>query len=213
MAMKELVKLREEIKKRKPKFVRYLYRRYKKLRRSGYRRPKGRHNKMRLRIFGKPRMVSISYGAPKKARGLHPSGYAEVLIHNAEELENVDPATQAVRIASSVGTKKKLEILKKAEKLGIKVLNPRIKRRSWKKLKAREEKKKEKEKEEEKKEMTEEKTEQKEEKKKPSGVKKAKQTKKEAEEERTDEKKPSKKGKAVSAKSGKIKAGKKTQSK
>ncbi len=146
--MKELVKIRQEVKKRKPKFVRYLYRRYKKLRRSSYRRPKGRHNKMRLRIFGKPKTVSVSYGAPRKARHLHPSGYREVIVHNVKELENIDPETCAVRIASAVGTKKKMEIVKKAEELGIKVLNPRIRRKSWLELKAREEKKKEVKKEE-----------------------------------------------------------------
>ena len=143
--MKELVKLRQEVKKRKPRFVRYLARRYKKLRKTGYRRPKGRHNKMRLRIYGKPRMVSASYGAPVKARGLHPSGYREVVVHNIKELENVDPKVFAVRIASTVGTKKKMELIKKAEELGIKVLNPRIKRKSWLELKRREERKKKKE--------------------------------------------------------------------
>ncbi len=142
MAMKNLIKLREEIKRRKPKFVRYLSKRYKKLRRSGYRRPKGRHNKMRLRIFGKPRLVSVSYGVPKEVRGLHPSGYEEILVHNIKELESADPKKQAVRIASSVGTKKKIELLRRAEELGIVVLNQRIKRRSWKRLKEREARKK-----------------------------------------------------------------------
>ena len=142
MAVKNLIKLREEIKRRKPKFVRYLSKRYKKLRRSGYRRPKGRHNKMRLRIFGKPRLVSVSYGVPKEVRGLHPSGYEEILVHNIKELESADPKKQVVRIASSVGTKKKIELLRRAEELGIVVLNQRIKRRSWKRLKEREARKK-----------------------------------------------------------------------
>jgi len=36
----------------------------------------------------------------------------------------LDPKTHAVRIAAQVGKKKKMEIMKKAEELGIKVLNP-----------------------------------------------------------------------------------------
>ena len=150
MAMKELVRLREEIKKRKPKFRRYLADRIKKISRSGYRRPRGIHNKMRKRIFGKPKMPCAGYGGPKEARHIHPSGYREVLVHNLADLDKINKEEEAIRIASCVGTKKRLEILKKAEELGIKVLNPRIKRRAYLKLKAREEKKKKAEEEEEK---------------------------------------------------------------
>ncbi len=170
MAMKELVKLREEVKKRKPEFRRYLADRIKKLSRSGYRRPKGIQNKMRKRIFGKPKMPCAGYGGPREARHLHPSGYREVLVYNPADLDKIDKENEAVRIASCVGTKKRLEILKKAEELGIKVLNPRIKRRAYLELKRREEekKKKEKEKAEEAKEEKAEKSEEKEEKKKVS---------------------------------------------
>ncbi len=168
MAMKELVKFREEVKKRKPEFRRYLADRIKKLSRSGYRRPKGIQNKMRKRIFGKPKMPCAGYGGPREARHLHPSGYREVLVYNPADLEKIDKENEAVRIASCVGTKKRLEILKKAEELGIKVLNPRIKRRAYLELKRREEEKekKEKEKAEETKEEKAEKSEKKEEEKK-----------------------------------------------
>ncbi len=139
--LKQLVELREKVKSRNPKFIRYLSDRIKKISRSGYRRPKGRHNKMRLRIKGKPKMVNVGYGGPAKSRHLHPSGYFEVLVHNSKELDNIDPKIQAIRIASSVGTKKRLEILEKAKQLGIKVLNPRIKRKAHKNLIEREKRK------------------------------------------------------------------------
>jgi len=36
----------------------------------------------------------------------------------------LNPETEAVRVASAVGERKKLVIIEKAEKLGLKVLNP-----------------------------------------------------------------------------------------
>ena len=57
-------------------------------------------------------------------RGLHPSGYEEVLVYNVKDLEKVDKERQAIRIASCVGMKKRLAIEEKARELGIKILNP-----------------------------------------------------------------------------------------
>jgi large subunit ribosomal protein L32e len=51
----------------------------------------------------------------------------EVLIHNFKELEKINPEKEAVKIASTVGKKKRQEIVKKAEELKVKVLNPQLK--------------------------------------------------------------------------------------
>ena len=56
-------------------------------------------------------------------KGLHTSGYEEVLVYRPKDIEDVDVANQAIRIGSSVGKRKRLDIEKKAEELGIKVLN------------------------------------------------------------------------------------------
>jgi large subunit ribosomal protein L32e len=69
-------------------------------------------------------MPSIGYGAPRELRGLHPSGLKEVVVYTPRELERVDPKKEAVKIASTVGKKKRIEILRRAEELKIKVLNP-----------------------------------------------------------------------------------------
>ncbi len=66
---------------------------------------------------------SIGFGNPKESRGLHPSGFRDVLIHNSFELMKLDPKKEAVRFAK-IGRKKKNEMLKKAEELKLKVLNP-----------------------------------------------------------------------------------------
>jgi large subunit ribosomal protein L32e len=116
------LKLRTLVKKRKPKFVRQESWRYKRLK-ENWRRPKGLDNKMRRKIKGWPPAVNVGYRGPKVARGLHPSGYKEVLVYNAEEIKKVDPKTQAVRIAHTVGKRERAKILTESRKRKITVLN------------------------------------------------------------------------------------------
>ncbi|OWT33675.1 50S ribosomal protein L32e [Methanobrevibacter sp. 87.7] len=104
------------------RFKRQEYARYKKLG-DKWRKPRGRTSKMRRYEAGKPDMPAIGYGSPKNTRNLHPSGYKDVLVRNLKELENLDPATEAARISSSIGKNKKSQMLEKASELGIKVLN------------------------------------------------------------------------------------------
>jgi hypothetical protein len=47
----------------------------------------------------------------------------EVLVHNIKELEQIDTKTQVARLASKVGTKKKVDITNRADELDIKILN------------------------------------------------------------------------------------------
>jgi large subunit ribosomal protein L32e len=82
------------------------------------------HGKIRRRERGKGRMPSVGYGAPRELRYLHPSGLKEVLIFNLNGLGEIDKKNEAARISHSIGEKKRKEILKKAEELKVKVLNP-----------------------------------------------------------------------------------------
>lgn len=116
------IALREHVKKKKPVFIRQESWRYVRLK-ENWRRPRGLDNKMRLKIKGWPPTVNIGYRGPKIARGLHPSGYKEIVIYNAQQLKKVDPKTQAVRIAHTVGKKKRIEILAEAREKGITILN------------------------------------------------------------------------------------------
>jgi large subunit ribosomal protein L32e len=90
-----------------------------------WRKPKGRHNKLRRQIKAKGPLPRPGYGSPAAVRGLHPCGLAEILVFNEAMLEALDPKVYAVRMASGVGKKKKMEIQKKAMDAGLKVLNPR----------------------------------------------------------------------------------------
>ena len=107
------------------KFKRQEYARYKKLG-IKWRRPRGKTSKMRRYEAGKPAMPAIGYRTCKSKRYLHPSGYKDVLVSNMEELEAIDPTTEAARISASIGKKKKVLMLEKAAEFGIKVLNKNL---------------------------------------------------------------------------------------
>ncbi len=109
--------------RKRPKFLRWPSKSVASLK-SPWRKPQGSHSKIRDKMKGKQPMPSISYGAPRQLRYLHPSGYMEVLISNMNDLGKIDPLKQAARISSTVGKRKRMEILKRSEEMKIKVLNP-----------------------------------------------------------------------------------------
>ncbi len=90
-----------------------------------WRKPRGRHNKLRRQIKAKGPLPRPGYGSPAAVRGLHPSGFEDVLVYREEMLGGLDPKVHAVRIAAGVGLKKKMQIQKKAAEAGLRVLNPR----------------------------------------------------------------------------------------
>ena len=114
--------VRERVKGRKPAFVRQESWRFMRLK-ENWRHPRGVDNKVRRRIKGWPPMPGSGYQGPKASRGLHPSGYREVLVHNSAECEEVDPKTQAIRIAHSVGKRKRARIIADARKRKLIILN------------------------------------------------------------------------------------------
>ena len=106
----------------RPAFKRQEWFRYQKLG-EACRRPRGIHSKMRRGMKRRPPMVEIGYGGPALVRGLHPSGFEEVMVYNVDGLEDIDPKTQAARIGGTVGVKKRIAIENRAKELGIRVLN------------------------------------------------------------------------------------------
>jgi len=139
---KEL-KARARAKNKKPNFVRAESWKYDRFSLS-WRKPRGLDNKIRRKIKGWPAGPSMGYKGPKIARGLHPSGYREVVVHNAQEVAAVDPNTQAIRIAHTVGKRKRATIIEEANKLNIKLLNFKALPETEKKEEAEEEKSEEK---------------------------------------------------------------------
>ena len=123
-AKEKALKLREALKHKRPDFVRQESWRYKRVK-ENWRRPRGLDSKMRRKIKGWPKCPEVGYRGPKAARGLHPSGYEEILVYNPNDLDKVDPEKQAIRIAHTVGIKKRMEIIAKATSKKIRILNPK----------------------------------------------------------------------------------------
>jgi large subunit ribosomal protein L32e len=121
-SVQNALKARARAKRNKPAFVRSESWRYDKFSES-WRRPRGLDNKIRRKIKGWPPAPSMGYKGPKIARGLHPSGYEEIIVHNVEEVAKVNPETQAVRIAHTVGKRKRMKIVAEAKKLNLVILN------------------------------------------------------------------------------------------
>jgi len=107
----------------KPQFNRQDYHK-KKRTPTSWRRPRGQLSKQRRGVKGKGPTVEAGFRTPKEVRGKHPSGFEEVRVHNTDDLEGVDGDTEAVRIASKVGARKRERIEEQAEEQGIRVLNP-----------------------------------------------------------------------------------------
>lgn len=118
----ELLLARKKVSARRPRFIRQESWRYDRLA-ENWRKPKGKDNKMRKQKSGVPAIVKIGYRGPRAARGLHPSGYTDNVIHTVNELERLDAKKDAARIAHTVGERKRILILDKARLLGVRVLN------------------------------------------------------------------------------------------
>ncbi len=103
------------------KFLRRISNRYSKLgrrrkKKQVWRRPTGRDNKMRERRRGYPVRVSIGYKKGEEVK--------KIVIQNPKELEKIDK--KAVILVGNVGKKKKIEIVKKAREMKIKLSNLNI---------------------------------------------------------------------------------------
>ena len=115
----DMLDVRKKLKAKKPTFLRQDAHKVKTLKKK-WRYPKGIHSKMREKIKGHRRQPNPGWSSPSDVRGLTPEGYKLIIINNVQELLSTnDPKT----ISSTVGTKKKLEIIKKAKERGIKIMN------------------------------------------------------------------------------------------
>ena len=63
------------------------------------------------------------YRAPKKVRGLHPSGLEDILIMHIKDLENLTPEKHGIRISARLGARKRIKVVEHAQDLGFKVFN------------------------------------------------------------------------------------------
>jgi len=103
-----------------------------------WRKPRGQHNKQREQKKAKGALPKPGFGSPIAVRGMHPSGFFEVLISSLKELEGINPETHAIRIGATVGDRTRAGLQEKALGAGFKVLNARAVKTESKQEKIRE---------------------------------------------------------------------------
>ncbi len=122
MKTEKMLKLRKEMNKRKPDF-KIKESKFSARVESKWRFPRGKHSKTRQMHCGRQAMPGRGYGSPRSVRGLSSEGLEKVVISTVKELLSLDPAQQGAVISSTLGNRKKLEILRVAEEKKIKLLN------------------------------------------------------------------------------------------
>ncbi len=107
------------------KFLRRTWSRYSKLgkgrkKKQVWRRPTGRHNKMREKRKGYPAVVSIGYKSNRESR-LKIKEKIPVKIYNIKDLEKIKE--NEIAVVGNVGKRKKIEIAKKSKEMKIRIYN------------------------------------------------------------------------------------------
>jgi large subunit ribosomal protein L32e len=120
-----LLEIRKKIKKKKPSFKRQEWFRMKRLG-TKWRKPRGEHSKLRRHIKARGALPTVGYRSPSKVRGLNREGLREVIVRNIKDMEKINKKEEIAIIASTVGKKKRLELLEYAHKNNIKVGNQKI---------------------------------------------------------------------------------------
>ena len=119
--MKALLEIRKKSKARKPKFMRSDSNRLKF--KNKWRKPRGLHNKRRLQKDGHQKNPSQGFRSPAMVRGLHESGLEIKNIQNIKQIQEFDSKKYLAELSSTIGLRKKIEILKLCKEKGIQILN------------------------------------------------------------------------------------------
>lgn len=119
------------VKKRTKHFKRHHSDRYMRVS-EAWRKPKGIDNRVRRRFKGQLPMPKIGYGSNKKTRHLMPNGLKKFLVNNTKDLELLlmHNRTYAAEIGHAVSSRKRIEIVKRAQELGITLTNAQARLRS-----------------------------------------------------------------------------------
>ncbi len=122
MAEKAKLELKKNMKKKKPSFKRREEYRHAKLKET-WRKPKGKHSKQRMHEKSAGALPNPGYGTPAELKGCNRDGFLEVIVSNMNDLSGIEPKTQVAVVGSTVGAKKRAELLEKAKELKVKLVN------------------------------------------------------------------------------------------
>ncbi len=120
--IKKLLELRKAQKAKKPHFKRQDW--HKKARLDPvWRKPKGMDSKLRRHMHAHGHLPTTGYRGPLLVRGMHKSGLVPVLVHTVSQLEHISGKTHGIIIAATVGNRRRVELITKAQSKTIRVLN------------------------------------------------------------------------------------------
>jgi large subunit ribosomal protein L32e len=122
MEQKKMMELRKKMNKKRPSFRRVESWRYKRVKES-WRKARGIDSQTRKKTKTGVKSPSVGYRGPKKVRGLHPSGFEEVRVHNLNDLKGLNNKKHAIKVSAKLGVKKRISVIDYAESRGFKVLN------------------------------------------------------------------------------------------
>jgi len=122
MEKERLFHVRDKLKRKRPSFRRVESWRYKKIKDS-WRKARGIDSQTRKKEKSGVKSPSVGYRGPKKVRGLHPSGFEEVLIFNINDIKGLSNKKHALKISGKLGAKKRIALVDYAQNRGFKILN------------------------------------------------------------------------------------------
>ncbi len=121
--MKKLLEIRKILKSRKPNFIRGDSNKEKCKTRLKWKKPRGLHNKRRLRKKGHQKNPSVGFRSPRQVRSLDKHGLVPYIVRNVKDLKKLDKESNSLILASGVGLKKRIIILEECLKNDIQVSN------------------------------------------------------------------------------------------
>lgn len=122
MAEKRLLKIKAQLKKRQPKFIRQDAHKRKKLSKK-WRAPTGLHSKMRDGKRGYRAKLQEGYRTPKAVRGMTKAGLLPTVVATAKQLAALDPKVHAVVLSGTLGGRKRLALIEQAQQKGFTLQN------------------------------------------------------------------------------------------
>lgn len=131
--MTDLLQIRRKLKSKKPTFLRQDAHRLHLPKK--WTRPRGIHNKMRLKIKGHRIRPSTGFGSPRKIKNTLRSGLLPLIIKNKAALDTINTKTQTAMLSSTLGKKKRLEILEYSLSKNIIIYNVKDPKQTIEKIK------------------------------------------------------------------------------
>ena len=120
--LKTLLALRKAQKAKKPHFKRQDWHKKARLK-PVWRKPKGMDSKLRRHMHGHGHLPTTGYRSPLLVRGMHKSGLIPMLVASPLQLDHINGKTHGIIIAATVGNRKRVELITKAQSKSIRVLN------------------------------------------------------------------------------------------